>query len=535
MVVERTTTVFKKPNTTLNYYKHKRQMDTQFIAYNPFRVLGVTTEASAKQIISNESRIKAYSKVGKTIDFPTDALLLLPPVERNEETATAARAAISQPVDRLKNAFFWFVNATPVHRQAIECLSTGDVVNARQILANDSADCLSSYNLGVLDLIELNTAQGAARMLAVLRDEHACNRFVTTVTAGAASFDSAQTSQLFLNEVTSKLGQEVIEKLMREDDLSNDDKSRINRDRIAQLTTAINQEVEKAQATDAENSIACLEAGRSLAARAAEPLAKLREIVGEYDQQYILMADRLAEAVLSCGINYFNHSFDPNSAETALGLYHQAARIAVGQLQRERCNKEICLLNDIKAQQNLELGNFPEQFKPLVEGISGRIKDIQKENLSIASINNFLSFCAPDLRMIGNTMGTDNAFYLALSSAVANNALNAIIVTMNEEQNRITQTYAYPAAHIRSLINEALDVMEKICALDMNNEVTARYNHNVTILNNISAQFTPSYSSTDLIDDNEEDGCGSTLSIIGTVIAVAFFFIRILVKCSNTM
>lgn len=509
-------------------------MDTQFIAENPFRILGLTTEASTKQIASSESRIKAFSKVGKTIDFPTDMLILLPPIDRNEETVTAARAAIAQPADRLKYAFFWFVNTSPAHEQAIECLSMGDAVNARQILTNDKTDTLSAYNLGVLDLIELNAAQGVARMLGVLRDEDACNHFVSTVTAGAASFNSAQTSQLFIEQASTFIGPDVLDKLMQSGVLSHDDKSYIAGNRIAFLVKIINDSVEKAKAVSDDNSLACLEAGRNLVARTAEPLNQLRQAAGEHDQQYTLVADRLAEAILSCGINYFNHSFDPDSAATALELYHEAARIAAGPMQRNRCNKEINLLRDIKAKQDLEQGNFPTHLKPLVDGIRERIKSIQSEGASIASVNHFLDYCTPDLNKIRAQLGAGNDSYLTLSSAVANNALNAVITAVNQEQERVNRSYASNKADlIRSIVNEALGVMEKICALDMNNEVTQRYNHNTTILNNMSHQLTPAPYTSGAFNnyDDESDGdrtCGTRILyylfvIIVFIIAKACF------------
>ena len=44
----------------------------KLIEYNPFRILGVCSNASLKDITANKTKLTAYSKVGKSVDFPID-------------------------------------------------------------------------------------------------------------------------------------------------------------------------------------------------------------------------------------------------------------------------------------------------------------------------------------------------------------------------------------------------------------------------------------------------------------------------------
>lgn len=44
------------------------------IQNNPFRILGVYSDASAAEIKRNETKIRRFLEVGKTATFPTDDL-----------------------------------------------------------------------------------------------------------------------------------------------------------------------------------------------------------------------------------------------------------------------------------------------------------------------------------------------------------------------------------------------------------------------------------------------------------------------------
>ena len=76
---------------------------------NPFHVLGLPADCSAKELTQRESRIRAYVEVGKPLLFDED--LLFPKCKRNAGTVNLARTALQDAGQRLKAGLFWFTRS----------------------------------------------------------------------------------------------------------------------------------------------------------------------------------------------------------------------------------------------------------------------------------------------------------------------------------------------------------------------------------------------------------------------------------------
>lgn len=123
------------------------------ISNNPFRVLGVWTNAKQADIVKNVSKMKAYLNVGKAVGFPTDMQGLLPDLSRTVESAQAAQAAINLPNDKIRFALFWFCNADAVDSTGLNNLVSGDAEKAQSIFARRESFS-SLVNQAVLSLIK---------------------------------------------------------------------------------------------------------------------------------------------------------------------------------------------------------------------------------------------------------------------------------------------------------------------------------------------------------------------------------------------
>ncbi|MDE6329171.1 MAG: hypothetical protein K2L83_00495 [Muribaculaceae bacterium] len=117
----------------------------KFIAQNPFRILGVYTNASQKEILANANKIKAYNKVRKTIDFPFDNLLEYPTPERSEKTVWTSLKSLDFDKERFKHSIFWLTNETPFDKIALQHLAVGNVDKAISIWCKiDSVSALQN-------------------------------------------------------------------------------------------------------------------------------------------------------------------------------------------------------------------------------------------------------------------------------------------------------------------------------------------------------------------------------------------------------
>ena len=64
------------------------------IKYNPYRILGVYSDASKMEILANAGKLKAFAKVKKSLSFPLDYQELLGEVERTETSIDSALSSI---------------------------------------------------------------------------------------------------------------------------------------------------------------------------------------------------------------------------------------------------------------------------------------------------------------------------------------------------------------------------------------------------------------------------------------------------------
>ncbi len=75
------------------------KMIPSIVKNNPFRVLGCFANCTAKERISNKSRLSAFARVNKTCDFPGDMKEILGDVTRTPSSIAEAEQALNLPED----------------------------------------------------------------------------------------------------------------------------------------------------------------------------------------------------------------------------------------------------------------------------------------------------------------------------------------------------------------------------------------------------------------------------------------------------
>ena len=99
---------------------------------------------------------------------------------------------------------------------------------------------------------------------------------------------------------------------------------------IAPVISEINAAIETARKSRNKGPEANYHAGEKLMATAKTLLSQYQELVSTTDMQYQIMADKLANEILQCGINYYNDSTDDDAALKAMPLQKYALLIAAG-------------------------------------------------------------------------------------------------------------------------------------------------------------------------------------------------------------
>ena len=97
--------------------------------------MGAATSDSSTTLSSNNSRMKAYAAIGKSVSFPMDMDIVFgAKADRSQSSLVSYMSSLSVPKDRLRHGLFWFMNLTETDAHALAVLrQTGDLLEAREL------------------------------------------------------------------------------------------------------------------------------------------------------------------------------------------------------------------------------------------------------------------------------------------------------------------------------------------------------------------------------------------------------------------
>lgn len=106
------------------------------IINNPFRILGLPTNASDKEIAKRVSDLLIYAEMGKKVSYETD-LPFLGEVDRSIESVKLATKKIELPENKIFYSLLRFDIKDSFDRKSIEFLKQGDFKSAFQVLSKE--------------------------------------------------------------------------------------------------------------------------------------------------------------------------------------------------------------------------------------------------------------------------------------------------------------------------------------------------------------------------------------------------------------
>ena len=124
----------------------------KLIQNNPYRFLGVCSNAPIAERLANSRRINAFLKVNKEVIFPLDLSDTLSPVHRSIEELNKVTNSINLPQDQLKFSLFWFIRVSSIDKMALEYLQNGNLSKALELWGKKE-DFSTLLNKGVLSFI----------------------------------------------------------------------------------------------------------------------------------------------------------------------------------------------------------------------------------------------------------------------------------------------------------------------------------------------------------------------------------------------
>ena len=350
------------------------------VVNNPFRILGVAGNASAREIAANCTKIKRFSAAGRKVSYPTDMEAFIGEVVRTPEKIDDALSKINLQEDKIRYALFWFLKLRESDNQAIDLLASMDFDKFVDLsYEDDNYDFLSSrYNLAIAKLVKEKywTAIYASDILDILKNEDYCKELVDSVCGENVSYSSEELSTIVLDTLLEECDAQQLYLYYSDRYGQKWAADYVKEKVIGEFISTINAEISEAKAISRTDAKANLSAARKLISKTKAPLNKAKEFLPENDPQYEIIADSLAKQILQSGINYYNNSDDDDSAEVAYEVQSYADKIAVGSLAKGRCQENVQILKKIlRSTPPAACRNYDKQIKDFIDSYNIRTID----------------------------------------------------------------------------------------------------------------------------------------------------------------
>ena len=323
------------------------------ISQNPFRVLGIHSSASAKEIQKNISKSRAYIKIGKEPSFEYDFNFLnFSEVVRNEEVISKLENKILLDTDKFKYALFWFINSSTIDAVAINNLVQGNVDKAVDIWTKavegkslGSKNYTACNNLSTLlmyktlnstktdqflkgDKAILDLRKAISLKITLLKSPY-LERFFEEITK-SKQCDSLLFESFFEEKIIEILNTnyEPNDLIKLFSGMSTEIKTIFDQQLVNEPIRKINDCIKTANEDLEKDHSNGLEIGKKLIKDTFKEIKSIKDLVGKENYEYQLVANKLANLIMQCGILFFNATLKYDTHYEFLSSYKYAKTIA---------------------------------------------------------------------------------------------------------------------------------------------------------------------------------------------------------------
>jgi len=334
----------------------------ELIQNNPYRIAGILSNATERELQKQKTKIKAYSKVGKEIKSDYD-FQILESITRTVDSIDKAFSNVEQNQDKVNFALFWFLNANPFDKTAIEYLKNGDSEKAFEIWEKvtlnkevNSKNFSAFNNLGTYKLLSQSQdaiKEGIEAKIKLIESEYFEN-FVHSVADETFTIDNEKQIEKLVDELLTQFKNQYSssETLQLFSNCNGSTQNYLSKKFTEEPLHNIESQISRSKNKRKDNKIDAYQFGLNLATNCKDDLVTLQSLLGITDLKYKTIADQLANEIMQCGIDYFNESLENDSSdnylEQAQKLTKIADRIAVGKLTKDRAKDSLASLADMK-------------------------------------------------------------------------------------------------------------------------------------------------------------------------------------------
>ena len=348
----------------------------KIIQNNPYRIAGILSNSSAKELQKQKGKIKAFAKVGKEITSEFD-FNLLDKIERTEQTIGKAFSNIEQNQDKVNNSLFWFLNANPSDEQAISHLKDGNREKALETWGRmtDNKEVKSNTfsafnNIGTLKLLsksEFEIKEGIEAKIKLIESEYFEN-FVHSVADQTFTIDNKKQTEKLIDELLTQFKNKYssADALDLFSSCNGTTQKYLSKKFTEEPIHNIESNIESVKRKRKNNKSDSYSFGLKLFVDTKDDLTLLKSLLGISDLNYKRVADELAKEIMQCGIDCFNENQDKENSneylEQAMKLAKFAESIAIGKFTKDKAKDNI---NSLKEMKDRELSQAIEVLKSI--------------------------------------------------------------------------------------------------------------------------------------------------------------------------
>ena len=427
------------------------------IIENPFRVLGVLSNAKASEIKNNRNKIKAFIAADQMVeldyDFPVFGQL-----NRTDESVNTAISVLNLDQDKILNGLFWFYYGNHTDEPAFDFLKESDINNAAQLWKDVSKslinerNCSAYFNLSTLLLF--NAARNGTIDYAIFTDaltlklsaleSEFLNTYCNAVADHSFLISKEALQSLFLKNIEENFIQKGQINMMSFIKILNgiqfSAKATVLKSFVNKPIEEIENKVDQTKTNRKSDSASAVEYGKWLFEKTKDDLNLHKSVLGGQELKYSAIADKIADEVLQCGIDYFKKFKDSDSVDpgsSSMSCFKLAKSVVVGSIVTQRCNENITNLQEwIDDPDRIKFRKIKQYFEPL----KNLIDEFEDQNETISNAVTYLNRAKPLLQNIKAILGSTDSLYLGLSTRVASGAQSYIINEVNVTQDSVIKS-----------------------------------------------------------------------------------------------
>lgn len=405
----------------------------KIIKNNPYRIIGLLAGVTAKEKDKQTKRLLQYldAEQEPENDF---SFSILDGLIRTTTIVNESVTALSLNIDKIKYALFWFNNGNPITDEpAFDALKENDIDSALSIwekLVSDNKitkrNSSAANNLATLYLSDFyrdglglsidSLKKGIILKLLFLESDYS-NDFIKQVTDETFNSSKKDLQLIYLNQIKSEIEKSgfpsIKEMLEIIHNIDFSAKSLFIKEFVQKPIEQIELKLEESKNKRKANKAEALKIGQNLRKTTHDLLIQIENLIGKDDLKYATIADKLANEILQCSIEYFNFCQDNKSnstyIETSIELAKGAKSIAKGKLAKDRIADNLSTMEGMK---DKEINNAIDLLKSIKKAFEENKAKINLEVMSMKlGYNQTINWSKVE-NMIANSLDWDKVVSL---------------------------------------------------------------------------------------------------------------------------